>query len=168
MIAYASRTGTLRNLARLRRAGWGLFVTTFGAWRTEGFRYAIDNGAWTSHTLGVPWDALRFRELVARLGDGADFLIAPDVVAGGIPSLRLSESWLPSLTPIAMTLIPVQDGMAQDDLAPVIGPRVGVFVGGSTAWKLATMVTWARLCRERGAWCHRLELQIEIERISER
>lgn len=29
-----------------------------------------------------------------------------------------------------------------------------MFIGGSTAWKMNTMVSWAALARERGAWCH--------------
>jgi hypothetical protein len=153
-MAYASRTGTQKNLARLRRAGWGLFVVATGAWRTEGMRYAIDNGAWTAFAAGTAWDGMRFRELVARLGDGADFIVAPDVVSGGLASLRLSESWLPRLAHVARVLVPAQNGIGVEDMASMLGPRVGVFVGGDTAYKLATMAAWARACRERGAWCH--------------
>jgi hypothetical protein len=51
-------------------------------------------------------------------------------------------------------LLAVQDGMAVDQIRPHLGPDVGVFVGGSTQWKLDTMGTWAALARERGAWCH--------------
>lgn len=45
MIGYASRTGTRRNLDALRAAGWRLMVSARGALRTEGFPYALDNGA---------------------------------------------------------------------------------------------------------------------------
>src|SRR5690606_38024056 len=47
--AFASRTGTRRNLDALRAANWGLFVTPVGAHRNEGFRFIIDNSAWTVH-----------------------------------------------------------------------------------------------------------------------
>lgn len=40
------------------------------------------------------------------------------------------------------------------DVRPYLGADVGVFVGGSTPWKLSTMALWADLARERGAWCH--------------
>lgn len=40
------------------------------------------------------------------------------------------------------------------DVRPHLGADVGVFVGGSTAWKLSTMAVWADLARERGTWCH--------------
>lgn len=40
----------------------------------------------------------------------------------------------------------------------VVGPYIdewtGIFVGGSTAWKLATMATWGQVARERDAYMH--------------
>jgi hypothetical protein len=45
MAGYASRTGTRRNLAALRDAGWRLLVSAEAELRTEGMRYALDNGA---------------------------------------------------------------------------------------------------------------------------
>lgn len=58
--AYASRTGTKRNLAALRAAGWGLFVSTAGVHRNEGFRFMIDNGAWSAFTKGLAWTPAMF------------------------------------------------------------------------------------------------------------
>lgn len=46
MVGYASRTGNKRNLAALRNANWRLLVSAKGELRTEGMRYALDNGAW--------------------------------------------------------------------------------------------------------------------------
>lgn len=43
-------------------------------------------------------------------------------------------------------LIAVQDGMEPADLQPHVGSKVGVFLGGSTEWKLATAETWGRWC----------------------
>lgn len=156
MGAYASRTGTQRNLALLRAAGWGLIVSATGVHRTEGFElYAIDNGAWTAYAQKRPWDEAAFERLVGQLGAGAAFIAAPDIVTGGLESLRLSEAWLPRLDGIGRRrLIPVQDGMAGPDVAPLLGPDVGVFVGGSTDFKLRTMAEWAELSRARGAYCH--------------
>jgi hypothetical protein len=155
-MAYASRTGTKRNLDGLRARGWGLMVSASGVHRTEGFnRYALDNGAWTTHNLGRPWSEARFRQLVDAFGAGADFIAAPDIVAGGLASLRLSVSWLPRLEHLRrLLLIPVQDGMEPADVRPLLGAQVGVFVGGETAWKLRTLPAWASLARERGAYCH--------------
>lgn len=155
MIAYASRTGTRRNLAALRAAGWRLMVSATGAHRTEGFRYALDNGAWTAYNSGARWDEGAFERLVSRLGSGADFIVAPDIVAGGMASLHLSARWLERLAGVGeRRLIPVQDGMTERDVAPLLSREVGVFVGGSTEWKLLTMGRWAELARRCGAYCH--------------
>jgi hypothetical protein len=67
MIAYASRTGTRRNLDALRNAEWRLMVSTRGVLRTEGFSYALDNGAWTSFQRGEPSHAAAFERLAGRI-----------------------------------------------------------------------------------------------------
>jgi len=36
----------------------------------------------------------------------------------------------------------------------MLDPQVGIFVGGDTRWKLATMAQWARLAHAHGAICH--------------
>ena len=91
MIGYASRTGTRRNLRALRDAGWRLLVSATGVWRTEGMRYAIDNGAWTAHQQGRPFDAGLFRGIVGELADGADWIVLPDIVCGGMAMLELAR-----------------------------------------------------------------------------
>lgn len=154
MIPYASRTGTRRNLALLREAGWRLFVSAKGVLRTEGFPYALDNGAWTAFTRGEPFDVEAFLRAFEKLGAGADFVIAPDIVAGGRASLDLSLDWLPRLDAARLVLVPNQDGLEPEDFSDLVGPRVGVFHGGSTEWKLANMVKWGRWCAERGVYFH--------------
>lgn len=154
MVAYASRTGTRRNLEALRAHGWRLMVSARGELRTEGFPYALDNGAWTAHQRGEQFDVGAFERAVDALGRGADFIVAPDIVMGGGKSLRLSESWLARLVPIAPVLVAVQDGIEVVDVRPLISARVGLFVGGSTYWKECTAPTWGALGRERGAHVH--------------
>ena len=139
MIGYASRTGTRRNLDALRAAGWRLLVSARGVLRSEGCGYALDNGAWTAHQRGEAFDEDAFVEAVDRLGDGADWIVAPDIVAGGLESLAYSVSWLPRLRG-RRVLIAVQDGMTPDDVAPYLSERIGVAIGGSTEWKEAQLV----------------------------
>ena len=156
MMAYASRTGTRRNLDALRAAGWGLLVSRAGAWRTEGFdRYVLDNGAWADFQAGRSFDEDAFEQLVDRLGARADWIVLPDIVAGGLASLSLSTRWLNRcLAACPQVLIAVQDGMQEADLAPLVGRSVGVFLGGSTEWKLANMLRWGAFCAERGVHYH--------------
>ena len=157
MIPYASPTGTRRNLDALRAAGWHLMVSRADSnWSTQGFPYALDNGAWSDFRAGRDFDDERFKTLVDRLGRQADWIVAPDIVAGGIRSLRLSLVWLaPLLVRTRMVLIPVQDGMGPQDLVSLVLPkRVGIFLGGSTDWKLENMHLWGKFCAERGVHYH--------------
>lgn len=156
MICYASRTGTRRNLAVLRAAGWGLLISRSGEWRTEGFdRYVLDNGAWADFRSGRSFDDAAFEQLIDKLGARADWIVLPDIVAGGRASLDLSMRWLNRcLSACPMVLIAVQDGMAEADLAHLVGHKVGIFLGGSTAWKLANMAAWGAFCRARRVHYH--------------
>lgn len=155
MIGYASRTGTKRNLAGLRARGWRLLVSARGVLRTEGFGYALDNGAWTAFQRSEPFDERAFSVALAQLGGGADWTVVPDIVAGGVASLAYSMAWLGRVldaTPVA--LVAVQNGMEPHHVAQLLGPRVGLFVGGDTPWKLATLPQWCALGRARGCIVH--------------
>lgn len=155
MLAYASRTGTRRNLDALRAADWRLLVSARGVLRNEGFPYALDNGAWTSYCKGQPFDDTAFVKALRLLGGGADWVVLPDIVAGGLPSLEMSLRWMRQvLDECGRALLAVQDGMVVKDVRHFIGPRVGIFVGGSTEWKLSTMHQWGVLGKECGAWVH--------------
>lgn len=150
---YATITGTRRNLEALRTHGWRLLVTpdTYArSHRPKGFRFALDNGAWGAHQQSRPFPAETFAAMVAELGAAADWVVLPDIVAGGSESLALSLSWLDRLS--GLRLLAVQDGMTLDQVRPHLGPTVGLFLGGSTAWKLSTMRSWGRLAAEVG--CH--------------
>lgn len=158
MICYASRTGTTRNLAALRERGWGLLVSRAGVWRTEGFdRVCGDNGAWADFKAGRTFDEDAYDRFLDWFSTQRepDWLVLPDIVAGGLRSLDLSMRYINrcrSLT--SLVLIAVQDGMTTEDLSSLVGPQVGIFLGGSTAWKLATMRQWGEFCVERGVYYH--------------
>lgn len=156
MIAYASLTGSSRNLRALRAHGWRLMVAPTSHGRPPAdFGYALDNGAWTAHRRGEPFDEPAFAEAYEQLGAGADFTVLPDIVAGGRPSLDFSMGWLARIGGGARPLmLAVQDGMTPEVIAPLVGPQLGIFIGGSTEWKLATARTWGLLAIERAAWCH--------------
>jgi hypothetical protein len=154
MIAYASRTGTRKNLEGLRRAGWRLMVSAKGVLRSEGFRYALDNGAWWAFNNQCEFDAAAFLAAFDLLGEGADFVVLPDIVAGGERSLAFSMSWAHRLDRSCPQLLAVQDGMTVEMVAPCIGPGRGIFVGGSDEFKETTLATWGDLARQREAYLH--------------
>ena len=156
MQPYTSRTGTRSTLALLREHGYRLLVSAAADLRSEGFRYAIDNGAWPAHCQGRDMlDLGRYRKAVDKLGDGADWVVLPDIVGAGERSLALSLEWLDwTSSRTRLPLIAVQDGMTPSDIAPLIGGGIGIFLGGSTDWKLQTCLMWGRLADEFGSYLH--------------
>lgn len=162
LICYASRTGTRRNLDVLRRSGWRMLVSPASPYLPPDFRFAIDNGAWPAFVSGVPFDEVGFERLVDRLGARADWVVAPDIVGGGLPSLELSLRWSNRLLSCCgLVLIAVQDGMVPADLRPFVGPNVGIFLGGTTPWKLETMEAW-------GSWAAGLGIHFHVARVNTR
>jgi hypothetical protein len=158
MICYASRTGTKRNLAALRSHGWRLLVSRAGVWRTEGFdKVCGDNGAWADFQAGRSFDEDAYDRFLDWMAATCvpDWLVLPDIVAGGLASLDLSLRYLNRCLSVApLVLIAVQDGMETSDLAPLVGENVGIFLGGSTEWKLGRMREWGEFCANRGIYYH--------------
>jgi hypothetical protein len=155
IVGYASRTGTKRNLAALQDADWRLLVSAKGVLRTEGMRYALDNGAWSAFVQQEPFDEDAFLVAVDRLGEGADWIVLPDIVAGGLLSLDYSLRWKERLRGMpTKLLIAVQNGMQIDDVASLLSPAVGIFIGGTTEWKEATAQAWGSLARRRHCHLH--------------
>lgn len=156
---YSSRTGTRRNLEALRRHGCGLLVSRAGVWRTEGFEdWVGDNGAWADYQAGRGFDEDAYEKFLDWVGGqktAPAWLVLPDIVAGGARSLDLSMRYMNRCRSLVeMVLVAVQDGMSEADLAPFVGPQVGVFLGGSTEWKIAQMRRWGDFCERHGAHYH--------------
>jgi hypothetical protein len=163
---YASNCGPGRNREAIRAAGFGVLLNPADPhhWDVSGMPYVLDNGAWVAFLNETDFDPEPFERLLEARGDGADFIILPDIVAGGMASLELSLRWTNRCLAVCpLVLIAVQDGMEPADLAPYVGTSVGIFMGGSTAWKLARMQEWGEFCASRpcahplgghGCWYH--------------
>ena len=159
MIPYAAQSsGPNRRL--LAEAGWRAFVSpdTFAKNGDPVTRYALDNGAWGAHLHEVPWDAAVFEQLVDRLGASSDFVVIPDVVADRSRTLAMATTWIPRLAGLPLYLA-VQDEMTEADLGPFVDSLEGIFVGGSTSWKLETMAAWGSICRG-------LDLRMHVGRVN--
>lgn len=155
MIAYASRTGTRKNLDFFRANGWRLMVSAKGVLRSEGMAYALDNGAWNAHVNGTPFDGAAFEKALDLLGECADFIVLPDIVAGGMRSLDFSLSWLDRVRAYGrLILLPIQDGMTIEAVDPVLGDGVGIFIGGSTEFKEKAIPDWCDFARMYGIYSH--------------
>jgi hypothetical protein len=74
----------------------------------------------------------------------------PDVVCDRDRSLELSHEWLPRLSWVRRPLWVTQDGMTPPD----VPAGLGVFVGGSDAWKEKSLPMWARWRAAGGSYLH--------------
>jgi hypothetical protein len=134
-------------------------VSRTGEWRREGFDcWAADNGAWADHQAGRAFDEDEYEQFLTWIEAQAivpTWCVLPDIVAGGSASLALSARYRNRCAAVSpLVLIAVQDGMMAEDLEPLVGPNVGIFLGGSTAWKLAMMRYWGEFCAARGLYYH--------------
>jgi hypothetical protein len=156
MLMFATGTGTKRNLAGMRANNWGLLLTPDRPEFLKGFSaIAIDNGAWGAYQRKEEWTPDRFCQLVEQYGRKASWVVAPDIVCGGVDSLARSLQWVPWLLDRCQrVLIAVQNGMTDADLRPHVGPRIGLFVGGDSEWKEGSLPVWGRLARESGCYLH--------------
>lgn len=122
------------------------------------YPWALDNGAFALWKSGKPFDEERFAAVCERARElevPPDFVVCPDIVAGGLASLTLSLEWADRLEHYGFRLaLVVQDGMTPDDVASVIDRFAVVFVGGTLDWKLDTMKMWADFAHANACECH--------------
>jgi hypothetical protein len=146
LIAFASNTQGKRNLDALRGAGFGILLTP-GKHRNPPDwcdLYAIDNGCWALRDNPDAFMGKEFEELCRTHGTKAHFVVVPDKVARGKESLEFSVQWLPFCMHFRRPLLAVQDGMKTEDVGAILEryPSLGIFLGGSTEWKLSTLYKW--------------------------
>lgn len=140
MTLYASATTGRRNLAALRRLGFGQLLSpvTEGLATPEWAPIALDNGAWTVHQSGGVFDFAAFGAFALRWAGRAEWIIAPDVVGDWAASRLLAAEWVPRLQAMGhRVLIAAQDGAEPAEVAAMGAD--GVAIGGSTAWKVAQL-----------------------------
>jgi hypothetical protein len=114
--------------------------------------WAFDNGAYKDWKAEREFNADKFMRAVG-CAEAADFVVVPDIVAGGLKSLEFSELWFPRLHGFRRYLA-AQDGMSVADVAPLIGKYEGVFLGGTLEWKLAVLQEWRDATRLWGKPLH--------------
>jgi hypothetical protein len=157
MQVYVGQTRSRDWIKRLGRLGFGEMLAPPAKSPPRRLPVAVDNGAYTAFTAGVPWDGawlLDELDYFDAAGFQPDFVVCPDIVQGGAESLRFSLEWAPRLSPRWPLYLAVQDGMSEADVAPHVGGFAGLFVGGSIPWKVRTGAAWVRLAHSLGKRCH--------------
>jgi hypothetical protein len=159
MKVYSGNEGDPKALGELSAKGYGVLLCNKYRDTAKLPYYAIDNGAYSAWVNGQEWSPEPFLRLMEKCwssGKLPDFVVVPDIVAGGVSSLKRSLDWIPDLRAIGGTAfyLAVQDGMTPDDIRPVLPLFDGLFIGGTMEWKLSTGADWVQLAHENGKPCH--------------
>lgn len=172
MKAYVGQTRSTKLVERLRDLGIGE-CTQRGEMPPRRQPWFHDNGAFRDWTLGRPFNGARWLRDMSKLATDLefgkvqqpDFVVVPDIVAGGIASLEMSEAWRQHVPLVCPSYLVVQDGMTPAlvarylaEVASEHGEYDGIFIGGSLTWKLDNAESWV-------AFAHKLNMRCHIGRV---
>lgn len=118
---------------------------------------ALDNGAFSCYKKGYPFMAdvsLKTLSDCYKKNIPLDFIVCPDIIAGGLDSYSLSQSWAANELKTAPKLaLVVQDGM-KPELLGSVKRWSHIFVGGTKEWKWKITRMWVEFAHENGKECH--------------
>ena len=168
LVPYTSAVPNKICLAELDKhyAGWRFLlspasVTSFGKKRKALLYergYAIDNGVFSYFKKGIPFDKGAFISLLDKYADRADWIVIPDVVGSAAETGEILSYWLWILRKYDRPLLYVaQDGCEDHDYLRIRGLTsigYGIFVGGTTEFKLTHSEAISHICIEAGVVCH--------------
>jgi len=120
---------------------------------------ALDNGAFQAWRRGFPFMERYFWETLDKcyeLGLKLDFIVIPDIVAGGKQSLDFSVKFRDDkLSTTANLALAVQDGISPKDLDTYCLHGVShIFVGGTDRWKWKTAKDWSDYAKKNDRKIH--------------
>lgn len=126
------------------------------------FPLALDNGAFTAYKKEYPFQERMFLQYIEWCFSEQfklDFIVAPDIVAGGMDSAYFSLEWITGKLKTAPNLaFVVQDGMTPKTVIDLgIGGIKNIkvlFVGGSKIWKIQSLPEWLNLSKSLGLKIH--------------
>lgn len=123
--------------------------------------WGLDNGAFARWKRGEPWfpvePFLAHVEWGLAQGSAPRWAVLPDLIAEGMRSLDFSLGWLGSgRLPRWPWYLAVQDGMEPGGVERAVrGTGVaGLFIGGSSAFKVETCERWVSVASAIGVPCH--------------
>ena len=120
---------------------------------------ALDNGAFVAYKKGYPFPEKVFLNTLDKcykLNIPLDFIVCPDIIAGGEKSLNFSIEWATGRLKTAPSLaLVVQDGMTAHMIdAYVLSLFECIFVGGTVEWKWKTADGWVKFAHASNKKCH--------------
>lgn len=158
---YYTSTGTKATIERCSRYGIGLLMCNHWRDPRQWPYFAIDNGAFSAFMHGGYWDSAPFIRILERCKREQlfpDFVVLPDIVADAVGSLARSSAWFDRIAAYGWRCyLAVQDGMTPENVEEFLRVHEtvrGIFVGGTTKWKLETAHSWACFAHGHGLGCH--------------
>jgi len=155
MEIFIGQTRSRKLISRLERYGFGEMCQP-SEYPPRRSPWVADNGAFAAWKAGLPCDTGAFASTLDRAlseGNHPAWAVIPDIVAGGAESLAFSLAWLQCWRSELRGLcwyLAVQDGMIPSDMQFMRGEIDGLFVGGTTAWKLHAGALWCDYGHSRG------------------
>ena len=166
MLIYTGNPDGVK-IDKCKALGMGVMLATSGAVRTNkkwnDMPCALDNGAFRCWQRGYPFQEWAFMDQLKACycnGIDLDFIVCPDIVAGGKRSLDFSLSWASGKLLTAPSLaLAVQDGMTIRDLevnsVPSLYPNIKyIFIGGTEDWKWETAEDWVKFAHDKEMKLH--------------
>tara|TARA_R110001592_G_C13128914_1_gene746425 strand:- start:247 stop:942 length:696 start_codon:yes stop_codon:yes gene_type:complete len=156
IIPYMAASTNKVNERWLGQYPWRWLLSPFrpnGADVSKCLGYAIDNGAFVYGNRELPFDPAPFMRDVDRYGERADWVVIPDVLCDKDATLDQADRWIDVLDGLPL-LIVAQDGMVEEDLKSFCSKGIGIFIGGSTEFKLEAIPWIAQLCNSHDVLCH--------------
>lgn len=158
MKIYLGNNGKLKTFELMKRNGWGnVHLANHWQYPKEGIDWILDNGAYHYWISKKQFDTNKFLDALDKIEYSVsrpDFIIVPDIVAGGYHSLNFSLDWLHEIPGTYNCYLAVQDGMEPTIISKHIGCFDGLFVGGTIEWKLNTAASWVQLAHLNNLKCH--------------
>jgi hypothetical protein len=158
MKIYIGNTGTLRHHEVMRAQNWGnLHLANAFRFPKRGIDWILDNGAYSNWLHKKPFEETAFRDALIKIEKCVsypDFIVCPDIVAGGYDSLNFSLKWLNEIPAGYPIYLAVQDGMQRYIIRQYIELFDGLFIGGTLKWKLETAIDWIKLAHNHNKKAH--------------
>lgn len=157
MKIYLGFTGNKQVAEWMRKydCGWGFNPTNY----SKNFReqFFLDNGCFTAYKNNQAWDENAFYDYLRTFAPyKPDFIVVPDIVAGGMASLDFSMKHLNRIP--KPRYVAVQDGMWSNCIHKMLlednSLFEGIFVGGTVPWKMSTAKMWCDTAHLHGLKCH--------------
>jgi len=151
MKIYLGFTGNPKVAEFMQNYNCGWLFSPDNARNTQGISYILDNGCFAAWKNKTSWNESKFFSLLKKF-QNYDFVVVPDIVAGGMKSLEFSLQYVDRIP--RPRYLAVQDGMISNDIRWHLDQFDGIFVGGTVPWKMDTAKMWTDIAHLHGLKCH--------------